>query len=62
MAFTIHPDFQSHIGYTLSFRKGSMSASSRKQIINTRISTEAEIVGADITVGPILWTTLFIKN
>ena len=29
--------------------------------MNTRSSTEAEIVGADKTVGPILWTLLFME-
>ena len=30
--------------------------------MNTRSSTEAELVGADETVGPMMWTLLFLKE
>ena len=30
--------------------------------MNTRSSTEAELVGANKTVGPMLWTLLFLKE
>ena len=61
VAFAVHLDFRSHTGYTMSLGKGSVTASSRKQGMNTRSSTEAKIVGADEMVGPMLWTLLFME-
>ena len=61
MAFAVYLDFRSHTGYTLSFRKRSVTATSKKQSMNTRSSIEAEIVGNDKTVGPMLWTLLFME-
>ena len=34
---------------------------SRKQKLNTRSSTEAELVGVDDAMNLILWTKLFLK-
>ena len=61
VAFAVYPDFRSHTRYTMSLRKGSVTESSWKQGMNTRSSTKAEIVGADKTVGPMLWTLLFME-
>ena len=41
--------------------QGMVSSASRKQKMNTRSSTEAEIVGRDDFVGPILWTRHFLE-
>ena len=62
MAFAIHPDFCSHTGYMMSFRKGAIISGSKKQKMNTRSSTEAELVGADEAMGLMLWTLLFLKE
>ncbi|CAB9530634.1 expressed unknown protein [Seminavis robusta] len=35
---------------------------SKKQKLNTRSSTEAELVGADDTVQQLLWTRLFMES
>ena len=35
---------------------------SRKQKLNTRSSTEAELVGTDDAIGQILWTKLFMEK
>ena len=47
IAFAVHPDFWSHTGINLSFGKGTITGVSRKQKMNTRSSTEAELVRAD---------------
>jgi len=60
-AFAVHPDFRSHTGGTLSLGKGAVTSISRKQGLNTRSSTEAEVVAADEVVGPMLWTKLFLE-
>jgi hypothetical protein len=60
-AFAVHPDFRSHTGATFTLGRGSIASVSRKQGINTRSSTEAEIIAADEIVGPMLWTALFLE-
>jgi hypothetical protein len=59
-AFAVHPDLKSHTGGMLSMGKGAITAISRKQNLNTRSSTEAELVAADDVVGPMLWTKHFL--
>ena len=44
-AFAVHPDFKSHSGGIMTFGNGALQSISRKQKLNTRSSTEAEIVG-----------------
>jgi len=60
-SFAIHNDFRSHTGGTLTMGKGAITSISRKQGMNTRSSTEAEVVAADEVVGPMLWTKLFLE-
>ena len=60
-AFAVHPDFKSHTGATFTMGKGSIQNMSRKQKMNTRSSTEAELVAADDAIGAILWTKLFLE-
>ena len=60
-AFAVHPDFKSHTGAIMTMGKGAIYSMSRKQKLNTRSSTEAELVGADDAAGLILWTKLFLE-
>ena len=41
--------------------KGAIASISKKQGMNTRSSTEAEVVAADEIVGPMLWTRQFLE-
>ena len=59
-AFTVHPDFKSHTGGILSYGSGATQSFSREQKLNTKSSTEPELVGADDISVPILWTKLFL--
>jgi hypothetical protein len=61
-SFAVHPDFKSHTGATMTFGKGSPITMSRKQKLNTRSSTEAELVGVDDVMNMILWTRLFLQE
>eukprot|EP00978_Attheya_sp_CCMP212_P010085 scaffold24237_cov33-Attheya_sp.AAC.1 len=45
-AFAVHPDTKSHTGRTFSLGKGSVYSASTKQKLNTKSSTESELVGA----------------
>ena len=60
-SFAVHPDFRSHTGASMTLGKGSIINISRKQGINTRSSTEAELVAADDAAGPLLWTRRFLE-
>ena len=60
-AFAVHPDFKSHTGGIMTYGKGAAITVSRKQKLNTRSSTEAELVGADDMSTLILWTKLFME-
>ncbi len=54
---------RSHIGATMPLGSGVICSISKKQkIINTRSSTEAELVGIDDVVSKVLWTKLFIET
>jgi hypothetical protein len=59
--FAVHPDFKSHTGVAMTYGAGVPIAMSRKQKLNTRSSTEAELVGVDDGVNLILWTKLFLE-
>ena len=59
-AFVVHPDFKSHSGGTMTMGKGAAQSGSKKQKVNMRSSTEAELVGSDDMIGQILWTNLFL--
>ena len=61
VSFAVHPDFKSHTGGGLTLGTGFGITSSKKQKLNTRSSTEAELVGADDMVNAILWTKLFME-
>ncbi len=60
-AFAVHPDFKSQTGATMTMGEGSMISMSSKQKLNTRSSTEAELVAADDVMGPMLWVRLFLE-
>ena len=60
-AFAVHPDFKSHSGGTMTMGKGAAQSGSKKQKVNTRSSTEAELVRSDDMITQILWTNLFLK-
>ena len=60
-AFAVHPDFRSHTGSTMTMGKGAITSTSRKQGMNSRSSTEAELIAADEIVGNMVWTRLFLE-
>jgi len=60
-SFAVHPDCRSHTGATVSFGTGAPISISTKQKINTRSSTESELVGVNDVMSPILWVRLFIE-
>jgi hypothetical protein len=59
-SFAVHTDMKSHTGGTMSLGKGSVYSTSTRQKINTKSSTEAELVGVDDVMPLILWTRYFL--
>ena len=55
-AFTLHVDFRSHRGSTFLIGDGAITSLCRKQGMNTRSSTEAEVVATDEIISPMIWT------
>jgi hypothetical protein len=60
-SFAVHPYMHEHSGGGLSLGRGFPIVSSTKQKLNTRSSTETEIVGADDFMPAICWTHYFMK-
>jgi len=62
MAFAVHPDFKSQSGWFTSMGRGALISGSQKQKLNTRSSTEGELVAVDDALTKILWTQLFMEE
>ena len=60
-SFAVHPDYKSHTGAVMALGKGAVISTSTKQKINTRSSTEAELVAFDDMVSKIQWSKLFLE-
>ena len=57
-SYSIHPDMQSHSGVCMTLRKGVAYSGSSKQKLNTKSSTEAELIAIDNVMGQVLWTCI----
>jgi hypothetical protein len=60
-SFAVQPDMRSHIGAGMLIGKGAIYSSSTRQKINTRSSTEGELVGVKDTLPQIIWTRNFLE-
>jgi hypothetical protein len=60
-SFAVHHDCRSHTGGAMSYGTGVPISISRKQKLNTKSSTEAELLGVDDATTLILWTKLFLE-
>ena len=61
-SFASHMDMKSHTSYCLTLGIGSPITGSSTQKINTRSSTELELVGVDNGIGFVEWTSLYSKE
>ena len=60
-AFAVHADMKSHSGMTMTMGSGAIYSKSNKQKLNTRSSTEAELVAVDDSMAPVIWTKNFLE-
>jgi hypothetical protein len=60
-SYAVHPDMRSHTGGVISFGRGGLICKSSKQKLNTKSSTEAEVVGASDYLPHTLWVQMFME-
>jgi hypothetical protein len=60
-SYAVHPDMKSHTGGIMSFGTGGFIPKSRKQKLNTKSSTEAELVGASDYLPNTMWVKMFLE-
>ena len=60
-AHNVHPNMRGHTGGGLSMGRGFLMSRSAKQKLNTRSSTETELVAVDDLMPDLLWTRLFME-
>ena len=60
-SYATHNDMKSHTGANITLGKGTIYARSLKQKLNTKSSTEAELVGASDICPQAIWTAYFIE-
>ena len=61
-SFVVHPVYKSHTGACLTLGHGSVLSISAKQKINTKSSTEAELVGVDNAMTFVMWMKHFFES
>ena len=59
--YAVHPDMKSHTGGAMSLGKGAVYGTSKKLKLNTKSSTEADLVGVDDIMPQVLWTKYFME-
>ena len=59
-SYAVHTDYKSHTGVAIGIGGGVTYAKSTVQKLNTKSSTEAEIVGVSDASGHIIWTRDFL--
>jgi hypothetical protein len=61
-AYGVHMDMKSHTGGVISFGTGAVITKSAKQKLNTKSSTEAELVGASDCLPSTIWARMFLEE
>ena len=61
-SFGIHPNMKGHTGGGLTLGTGFPFVTSTKQKLNTRSSTESELVAVDDCMPAICWTRYFLES
>jgi hypothetical protein len=61
-SYGVHKDCKSHTGTVVTLGKGPVLVKSVKQKINTKSSTEAELVGLSDSMSVIIWCRNFLEK
>ena len=62
VVFAVHQNMRSHTGMIMTTGKGCIYGASGRQKINTKISTEAELVGVSDTLPQVIWNQNFLRD
>ena len=62
VAYAVHHDMRSHTGGGLSLGRGLIHAKSSKQKLNTKSSTESEVVGTSDYLSQMIWVKVFLEE
>jgi hypothetical protein len=60
-SYAVHHDMRSHTGGLLTMGKGAIYNCSMKQKLNTKSSTETEVVAVNDLLSQMLWTNYFME-
>ena len=60
-SFALHPDMRSHTGGVISFGRGGIICKSMRQKINTKSSTEAEVIGTSDYLPHTMYVKMFME-
>jgi hypothetical protein len=60
-SYGVHPAMKSQTGGAMSLGRGAIYGTSTRQKINTKSSTEAEVVGVSEVLPQVLWTRYFLE-
>jgi hypothetical protein len=61
-SYATHGDCRGHTSTTMSLGRGPMIGMSKKQKLNTKSSTECELIGVDDASPQMLWTPYFVEE
>ena len=61
-SYAVHPNMRSHTGGALSFGTGILHGKSSKQKLNTKSSTEAELVAVSDYIPYHIWMINFLRH
>eukprot|EP00957_Ditylum_brightwellii_P085300 6487800-Ditylum_brightwellii.AAC.1 len=61
-SFAVHPDIRSHSGGVMMMGRGAVFSSSTKQKLNTKSSTEVELVDLDDLMLQVILTRYFLET
>jgi hypothetical protein len=61
-SYAVHENMRSHTGASMSLGRGMIYCKSSKQKLNTKSSTEAEVVATSDMLGQMLWTLYFLQG
>jgi hypothetical protein len=61
-AYAVHNDMKSHTGGATSLGRGAIMCKSTKQKLNTKSSTEAEVVGSTDYLPNTTWARMFLAK
>ena len=61
-SYGVHPDMKSHTGCVIRIGRGPVYSKSTGQKLNTKSSTEAELVALSDSTSQIIWTRNFLEE